>query len=452
MDLTLEEKVLDAIAEIGGIPGMPGFEQRMSSQLVSIADDGSLVPRPKACETCKLSHVSCGYERPCKRCIKMGRTDCADAVPKKRGRPRNDSRQARAEALAEFEANRARKAELELARRAYLKKNKRERDDVLDQQAKLKASDKASNKDIDVEKGTEKHKKKRRKDPDFEPRAKRPTRAASKASKMKEVDTPSPSMGPESPISSLSTGESSNSILLQQQISALDRCATPATPCSESLSTLQEMAFNSEMEELKGHLSTSDAKNSLKRTLEAMLELVKNSKIDSVPSINASIPILEEEARKIANINNISTNNNDSNNINNINNNINNTANNAINNNNNIINDNALDILNSFDESDALNFDHFIPSIQPTNDTSADTCDDWLSQYCDPFDTEIETTDFTQNPSTNHIDVEIADILNDPELMTSFDDSFFDSPVVPPLASNESVADMVQSVEDFLEL
>ncbi|KAJ3013786.1 UNVERIFIED_CONTAM: hypothetical protein HDU68_000535 [Siphonaria sp. JEL0065] len=49
--------------------------------------------RPKACQSCKNSHVSCGYDRPCNRCIRAGKADsCADATPKKRGRPSNESR------------------------------------------------------------------------------------------------------------------------------------------------------------------------------------------------------------------------------------------------------------------------------------------------------------------------------------------------------------------------
>ncbi|KAJ3022642.1 UNVERIFIED_CONTAM: hypothetical protein HDU68_009016 [Siphonaria sp. JEL0065] len=49
--------------------------------------------RPKACQSCKNSHVACGYDRPCNRCIRAGKADsCVDATPKKRGRPSNESR------------------------------------------------------------------------------------------------------------------------------------------------------------------------------------------------------------------------------------------------------------------------------------------------------------------------------------------------------------------------
>eukprot|EP01117_Protostelium_nocturnum_P015997 TRINITY_DN6252_c0_g2_i2.p1 TRINITY_DN6252_c0_g2~~TRINITY_DN6252_c0_g2_i2.p1 ORF type:complete len:286 (+),score=69.70 TRINITY_DN6252_c0_g2_i2:173-1030(+) len=46
----------------------------------------------RACEACKISHTSCGSERPCQRCIKLGKSDtCVDSTPKKRGRKRHNS-------------------------------------------------------------------------------------------------------------------------------------------------------------------------------------------------------------------------------------------------------------------------------------------------------------------------------------------------------------------------
>eukprot|EP00026_Physarum_polycephalum_P007314 Phypoly_transcript_07373.p1 GENE.Phypoly_transcript_07373~~Phypoly_transcript_07373.p1 ORF type:complete len:357 (+),score=87.55 Phypoly_transcript_07373:38-1072(+) len=44
-----------------------------------------------ACVACHESHVICGPERPCKRCISRGLADsCKDILPKKRGRPKKD--------------------------------------------------------------------------------------------------------------------------------------------------------------------------------------------------------------------------------------------------------------------------------------------------------------------------------------------------------------------------
>ena len=53
----------------------------------------------KACVDCKLAHVACDNQRPCKvalvnkRCIRLNRQDtCTDAVRKKRGRPENSGK------------------------------------------------------------------------------------------------------------------------------------------------------------------------------------------------------------------------------------------------------------------------------------------------------------------------------------------------------------------------
>lgn len=39
---------------------------------------------------CQKAHACCGDERPCKRCVQLGLTDCVDAPRKKRGRKRKD--------------------------------------------------------------------------------------------------------------------------------------------------------------------------------------------------------------------------------------------------------------------------------------------------------------------------------------------------------------------------
>jgi hypothetical protein len=47
----------------------------------------------KACVNCKLSHVACDVNRPCHRCVRLGKGDsCIDAERKKRGRPCNSSK------------------------------------------------------------------------------------------------------------------------------------------------------------------------------------------------------------------------------------------------------------------------------------------------------------------------------------------------------------------------
>ncbi|RPA82820.1 hypothetical protein BJ508DRAFT_413981 [Ascobolus immersus RN42] len=44
---------------------------------------------PSACVHCKKAHLGCGVERPCQRCISLGKQDtCHDVPHKKRGRPR----------------------------------------------------------------------------------------------------------------------------------------------------------------------------------------------------------------------------------------------------------------------------------------------------------------------------------------------------------------------------
>ena len=42
----------------------------------------------KACVHCKKAHLACDNERPCRRCVHLGKTDCVDVEHKRRGRPR----------------------------------------------------------------------------------------------------------------------------------------------------------------------------------------------------------------------------------------------------------------------------------------------------------------------------------------------------------------------------
>lgn len=43
----------------------------------------------KACVHCKKAHLACDEERPCRRCVHLGKTDCVDVEHKRRGRPRS---------------------------------------------------------------------------------------------------------------------------------------------------------------------------------------------------------------------------------------------------------------------------------------------------------------------------------------------------------------------------
>ncbi|KAJ1935322.1 hypothetical protein EC988_008521, partial [Linderina pennispora] len=45
---------------------------------------------PSACTNCKKAHLACDLQRPCRRCVNMGKCDtCKDVQHKKRGRPRS---------------------------------------------------------------------------------------------------------------------------------------------------------------------------------------------------------------------------------------------------------------------------------------------------------------------------------------------------------------------------
>jgi len=50
----------------------------------------------RACSNCKLAHTACDVNRPCGRCISLGKEDsCFDVERKKRGRPKNSHAQMR---------------------------------------------------------------------------------------------------------------------------------------------------------------------------------------------------------------------------------------------------------------------------------------------------------------------------------------------------------------------
>ncbi|GAO50978.1 hypothetical protein G7K_5093-t1 [Saitoella complicata NRRL Y-17804] len=68
----------------GGLPGaslpVPGQQQ------VMVAAKSHVV---SACVNCKKAHLACDVNRPCKRCVSLGKADtCVDSTHKKRGRPR----------------------------------------------------------------------------------------------------------------------------------------------------------------------------------------------------------------------------------------------------------------------------------------------------------------------------------------------------------------------------
>ncbi|MCO5588129.1 hypothetical protein L7F22_042084 [Adiantum nelumboides] len=63
--------------------GMSGEEHSPSSRKMA------KVHVPSACLNCKKAHLACDVNRPCRRCINLGKTDtCIDVRHKKRGRPR----------------------------------------------------------------------------------------------------------------------------------------------------------------------------------------------------------------------------------------------------------------------------------------------------------------------------------------------------------------------------
>jgi hypothetical protein len=43
----------------------------------------------RACVHCKRAHLACDNQRPCRRCVHLGKTDCVDVEHKRRGRPKS---------------------------------------------------------------------------------------------------------------------------------------------------------------------------------------------------------------------------------------------------------------------------------------------------------------------------------------------------------------------------
>ncbi|PWN32527.1 uncharacterized protein FA14DRAFT_157237 [Meira miltonrushii] len=61
---------------------------------------------PSACLNCKKAHLACDVNRPCRRCINLGKTDtCIDVRHKKRGRPRLRDREHSANSTTMFSAS-----------------------------------------------------------------------------------------------------------------------------------------------------------------------------------------------------------------------------------------------------------------------------------------------------------------------------------------------------------
>jgi hypothetical protein len=72
----------------------------------TMLDDDSEEARRRtaiACESCHIAKVSCGAERPCKRCLRLGiQTTCSDRAHKKRGRPKKQSEEDDTESPQKF--------------------------------------------------------------------------------------------------------------------------------------------------------------------------------------------------------------------------------------------------------------------------------------------------------------------------------------------------------------
>lgn len=80
--------------------GMSGEEHSPSSRKMA------KVHVPSACLNCKKAHLACDVNRPCRRCINLGKTDtCIDVRHKKRGRPRLRDREHSANSATMFSAS-----------------------------------------------------------------------------------------------------------------------------------------------------------------------------------------------------------------------------------------------------------------------------------------------------------------------------------------------------------
>ena len=64
----------DAAAIDPATAGLAGGEKRRGRHVA------------RACQHCKKAHLACDEQRPCKRCVRLGKTDCRDVEHKRRGR------------------------------------------------------------------------------------------------------------------------------------------------------------------------------------------------------------------------------------------------------------------------------------------------------------------------------------------------------------------------------
>jgi hypothetical protein len=74
-------------------PEQPQVAQSNNSSIYSNSVKRSIKKRQKhvgkACQHCKIAHLACDVQRPCKRCVHLQKQDCIDVEHKKRGRPRS---------------------------------------------------------------------------------------------------------------------------------------------------------------------------------------------------------------------------------------------------------------------------------------------------------------------------------------------------------------------------
>jgi len=74
------------------LPRTSGRPQRARARHCLRASEGSRNRVKTACTNCKLAKARCDNGRPCSRCVKRGCQDtCIDAIPKRRGRKRNQN-------------------------------------------------------------------------------------------------------------------------------------------------------------------------------------------------------------------------------------------------------------------------------------------------------------------------------------------------------------------------
>ncbi|RKP18969.1 hypothetical protein ROZALSC1DRAFT_29385 [Rozella allomycis CSF55] len=82
-------KELDYLALIHGQANVSLYAgEQISNEGVDKAKQKRQKHVQKACIHCKKAHLACDTNRPCVRCVRLGKTDCVDVEHKRRGRPK----------------------------------------------------------------------------------------------------------------------------------------------------------------------------------------------------------------------------------------------------------------------------------------------------------------------------------------------------------------------------